>query len=616
MIANVALLLSLAVAQPGLDVTPISRRQLPGMTAFGSRAELRAFLTRVMEERARRAALRRSVAAPSAAAAMAQGVGEADAITNVQHAGVDEGGIVKLRGNHLVVLRRGRLFTIAIGASSLRPVSAVDAFGPDIDPRGTWYDEMLISGDRVIVIGYSYSRGGTEVGIFRLGDDGSLRYETTFQLRSNDYYSSRNYASRLIGSRLVFYAPLYLPWSITDVDQVLPAMRRWDTAERRFRVIVRPERVFRPAGYEPDEEVALHTVTSCDLAGSQVSCEASVVIGPPGRVFYVSPSSVYVWATSWRRGSEQSRPASLLTRIPLAGEAAPTALRVAGSPVDQFSFHESEDGHLNVLTRSEGRGEAMWNSEWSAGRAALLRLPLVWMGDGSASAPAWWYRPLEMPPGWVLHNRFVGEWLLYGAGNGWSPQRPTDTTLFAVRWRGGAATRLALSHGIDRIEVMGGDAVVVGSRGNNLEFSGISLGGAPAVRQRFVMPQASQGELRSHGFFYRSDGEDAGVLGLPVRGQGLPGYRHLIEGSASIVFLRNTGWRFTELGLLEAGAARNANDNCRASCVDWYGNARPIFARGRIFALLGYELVEGAIAEGELRELQRVNFAAPLLASR
>ena len=30
-----------------------------------------------------------------------------------------------------------------------------------------------------------------------------------------------------------------------------------------------------------------------------------------------------------------------------------------------------------------------------------------------------------------------------------------------------------------------------------------------------------------------------------------------------------------------------------ASCVDWYGNARPIFLGDRMFALLGYELVEG-----------------------
>ena len=58
-----------------------------------------------------------------------------ESVTNVQHAGVDEGGIVKLHGDHLVVLRRGRLFTVAIGDDALKPISAVDAFGPDIDPR-------------------------------------------------------------------------------------------------------------------------------------------------------------------------------------------------------------------------------------------------------------------------------------------------------------------------------------------------------------------------------------------------------------------------------------------------------------------------------------------------
>ena len=90
-----------------------------------------------------------------------------ESITNTQHAGVDEGGIVKLHGDHLVVLRRGRLFTVAIGDNTLKPISAVDAFGPDIDPRGTWYDEMLVSTDTVAVIGYSYQRGGTEVGLIQ-----------------------------------------------------------------------------------------------------------------------------------------------------------------------------------------------------------------------------------------------------------------------------------------------------------------------------------------------------------------------------------------------------------------------------------------------------------------
>ena len=50
-------------------------------------------------------------------------------------------------------------------------------------------------------------------------------------------------------------------------------------------------------------------------------------------------------------------------------------------------------------------------------------------------------------------------------------------------------------------------------------------------------------------------------------------------------------------------------DNCRASCVDWYGNARPLFFQGRMFALLGYEIVEGEVAAGRIREKRRVSFA-------
>ena len=137
-----------------------------------------------------------------------------ESITNVQHAGVDEGGIVKAHGNYLVVLRRGRLFTVSIADHDLKPISSCDAFGPEIDPRSTWYDEMLISKDTIVVIGYSYERGGTEAGLFHIGEDGTLTYRSTYQLRSNDYYSSRNYASRLIGNKLIFYSPLYMNLSV------------------------------------------------------------------------------------------------------------------------------------------------------------------------------------------------------------------------------------------------------------------------------------------------------------------------------------------------------------------------------------------------------------------
>lgn len=88
-----------------------------------------------------------AVRATAATAAAAAADGKDESITNTQHAGVDEGGIVEVHGDHLVVLRRGRLFTVKVGDDSLTPIAHVDAFGPDVAPRGAWYDEMLVSGD-------------------------------------------------------------------------------------------------------------------------------------------------------------------------------------------------------------------------------------------------------------------------------------------------------------------------------------------------------------------------------------------------------------------------------------------------------------------------------------
>jgi hypothetical protein len=71
--------------------------------------------------------------------------------------------------------------------------------------------------------------------------------------------------------------------------------------------------------------------------------------------------------------------------------------------------------------------------------------------------------------------------------------------------------------------------------------------------------------------------------------------------------LKNSSLSFSEIGTLDAAPA-NTNDGCRASCVDWYGNSRPLFIRNRVYALMGYELVEGRAAGGRIAELRRVDF--------
>ncbi|HEX2187674.1 MAG TPA: beta-propeller domain-containing protein [Longimicrobiaceae bacterium] len=597
-----------AVAAAGCATTPAPRAADTGPTlgTFSSEGELAAFL----REHARRVPPPPAAPppAPTAAAPDAPQATGGESVTNVQHAGVDEGGIVKVHGDHLVVLRRGRLFTVRIGDDELRPVAAVDAFGPGIDPGGAWYDELIVAGDRAIVIGYSYRRGGTEVGLFDVGADGSLRHHSTYQLRSADYYSSRNYASRLVEGKLVFYAPLPVPYGRTELEEVLPAMRRWEPGGEggAFRPTATASRVYRPArSVEEMWDLALHTVTVCDPSGEALDCRATSVVGPRGRVFYVSPTAVHVWTVAWRGEREEA----VAYRLPLDGSA-PTALGVRGSPVDQFSFLESGDGHLNVLVRSGGRGEGMWGAERGAGGTALLRVPLAAFGDGRADAPEERYRPLPIPAGQSFQNRFVGAHLLYGTGTGWGrPEREVAGELYAVPWAGGEAARLPLPHGVDRIEALGSDAVVVGTDGRDLHFTSVSLGAEPAVAGRYVLAGASQGELRSHGFFYRPEGPRSGLLGLPVRGPGRPGYEHLFRESAAVLFLRNRGLTLAELGRLAARAEGAADDGCRASCVDWYGNARPLFLRGRVFALLGYELVEGELAGDRIRERRRVSYA-------
>lgn len=518
----------------------------------------------------------------------------AEQITNVQTQGVDEGGIVKKAGEYFVVLRRGRLFTVRATDARLEPVAAVDAYGPGLDPSQAWYDEMLVSGDTVVVIGYSYGRSGSEVGLFRLGTDGSLRYLSTHHLRSDDYYSSRNYASRLVGDTLVFYAPLRLaldrPWR-----ESLPGLRRWGEAAATTPAHFTPiagARQLHDSGLETSGwNLTLHTVTRCRIRGAALDCTAQAVLGPSSENFYVSAGAVYVWLTE-QAGYRRIARASVL-RIPLDGTA-PQALRTSGAPIDQLSFLE-RDGWLNVLLAASGRGEGMWRSNAAEGEMALLRVPLAAFGDHRASARAGHFRPVPGRGGWELQNRFVGDWLLWSSAD-------DAAALQGLRYASaGPATRLALAHRVERIEGLGEDALVVGATDAALFYTPLRLDAVATAMPAHVQRGARQGESRTHDFFYRAEGPRAGLLGLPVL-RGASG-----EDGAAVAFLRNRGLRLAPAGELVARPGAR-DDGCRASCVDWYGNARPIFSGGRAYALMGYELVEARIAGDGVHETRRVDF--------
>jgi hypothetical protein len=615
-----------------------------GLSAFSSDAELRAYLHRVAKWREDGHGVPEppppppapppmpspppppppgSMSAPAPAMKTAIPAVGTQSITNNQEVGVDEGDIVKVSGDNLVILRRGRLFTVSLAGGRMRPVDSINAFPPGVSGAGDWYDEMLISGDRIVVVGYSYARGGTEINRFRVDPTGKLRFEDAWHLRSNDYYSSRNYASRLIGDRLIFYTPMSLDLYDDDSDpfEQFPGIRRWQGDPKgKYRRLVGARRIYIPPVMRNSPEArieALHSVISCDLTAPDLGCSATGVLGPESRTFYVSPRGVYLWiGDAWGYDSKVSGPHAYVYRLPF-GRERPSAVAARGAPVDQFSFREDgADGLLNVLLRSEGGGDSMFGPEVSGRGVALLRLRFSDFGDGSREAPRRRYRILPGPQGndWNFHNRFAGPWVLYGAGAyGEAAQR---SVLYAAPLGGGAVAQLPVGHSVDRIELIGSDALAVGGTPRGLGFTAVDLGApAPRTGDFYLHPDAAEGETRSHAFFFNPDPDSpdgaSGTAGLPVARRADPALARFFGSSASMVFLRREQKRLAPAGELEAQTRGVADDACKASCVDWYGNARPIFLGGRTFALLGYELVEGELAGGRIREVARISFAPP-----
>ncbi|MEZ4390675.1 MAG: beta-propeller domain-containing protein [Polyangiales bacterium] len=544
--------------------------------------------------------------------------GGADSITNNQVEGVDEGDIVKMHGQHLVVLRRGRLFSVRLGDDRLTPVSMVDAYGRGRQPGG-WYDEMLVDGNTIVVIGYSYRARASEVGLFDIDAEGNIRWRDTLFVRSSDYYSSRNYASRLVGHHLVMYMPVPLRFAGGD-DMTLPAIRH--TPDGSWETVMDYARLYRPvqdAGWSP----VIHTVMSCDLSGRGFNCRTVGVVGPSGRNFYVSGSAVYLWVNGtnprWRGRRHpvlaEGPPPAVMYRMPLDCSAI-GAVKARGAPLDQFSFDERGDT-LRVVVRAQGSGDAMWGSETTAGDLGFLRVPLARFSEEVPTMEGAAYRGLPRIEGnaYSMQNRFVGDYLLYGMGAGWRGGATAGAThpvqVFDVaRDR---VTRVEVSHSVERLEPIGRDALAVGNEARGLTFSAIALDETPTLAGTHTVRGASQGESRSHGFFYSPSGDREGTLGLPVtQGADGGGWSQLRNVSSSVLFLGVNALRFRQLGSLRSGREAAVDDHCVASCADWYGNARPIFWRGRVFALLGYELVEGTVG-ATVRELRRVNFHRALL---
>lgn len=566
-------------------------------------------------------------------------------ITNTQERGVDEGDIVKQIGQFLLVLQDGRIFAVDTrpAGGGLALTDRIDVYR-DAD-SGAWYDEMLVQGDRIVVTAYSYEEDATELSVFRLTPAGRFERQGVFLISSDDYYDSDNYATRLVGDSLVVYSPMWLEDVDPEEKMKWPLVRRWQPeVERRKRgkPLFDARRIYRPV--QPTTEPVIHTVSVCPLGpagrGGELECRTTAFVGPPQREFYVTPRDAWLWVTpgwsdydaeggdpgacnDWtRRAPARAHPAGVY-RINLAtGE--PLVAGAEGVPVDQFSL-AAVNGRLHALVR---RIPIRCDAAEPGPDLALVTLPYGAFTPEFSTASKRASRIMPDPGVKRLENRFTDTHLVYGGRDSWGSYppglyadpddpRPNETsTAFAVPLRTPERTvRIALPHNVIRIERTGDDIVATGYRDlAGLQLSVIDLRAAPRLADTLLLPNRFESEGRSHAFNSLINADGSGLLGLPTVARSEDSGRWWWRSDNSDVsfIALDANRKLKPLGELSATEdSVNASYTCEVSCIDWYGNSRPIFTDGRLFALADAELVEGRIEGGKIVEVRRLNITIP-----
>lgn len=561
---------------------------------------------------------------------------EPSSITNVQTQGVDEGGIVKQIGRYLVVLQDGRLFVVNTRPGDDAGLTLASRTNVYRSPgQDTWYDELLTSGNRILVAGYSYAEQASEITVLTINDAGQLQREATYYISSNDYYDIENYATRLVNGNLVIYTPL-------DVSNVnprramrWPVVRRWlRDGDRRAvttegRSLFDGSDIYRPVQRTLDPMV--HSVSVCPLgdlsAGDELDCRTTAFVGGEDREFFVSTTDIFLWVTPNQYDPVLARDCTvpgaafasidaMVYQVPLNGET-PRALAARGRPQNQLALDATADEFRALLTWNVGpcvRGQNAQVRYFHAPLSTFSTAPL-------AAAPN---RYIEAPsPGTSNYEiRYTTTHVVYGGRTGWSsyPPEPNNTipgspVIALPLANPTAATIVTAPHNIIRLERAGNNAILSGYRTDRgLSISVLDLEGTPRIVNTTILDGRYESEGRSHAFNALVGADDSGVMGLPTVTRTWEGGRWWFRSQASDISYLTlaTNGRLGWAGQLMA--RQNAQDpsySCEVSCVDWYGNTRALFIGSRVFGLSGTELIEGALTNGRIRETRRLNLSSP-----
>ncbi len=535
-------------------------------------------------------------------------ISAADVITNNQEAGIDEGGIVKKSGDHLIVLRSGTLYSIALregGGDGLRVVDRLLA-AEDDSGHGVWYDEILALDGRIILLGYG---GGSQLIGFDLDPAGRLHRRWHYTLSSNDYYSGDNYGMRLHGEHLVFKLSI----EVDTIERLRwPTWRHGDALDAAPHALVDAHQILLP-GLVSDYP-RLHLLLSCPLSAldaGHVDCQARGALGDGHAELYVAGSAAYLALSAWDDAlyldpqfnawgfsptmdweQLQAHRQTWLVRVPLDRADPPRFARIRGELRNQFWLKEV-DGELHALS----------STGYAPGSDLLLhRLrPRDFVPEGEAILTP--RRRLDGPASGPVR---LTDQAAYIARSPAQESEARRGVLTIVPLRGEGSTELALEFEPRRLEPALGQVVVVGeSDSEGLGFALLPDHAAPTLLDRTEIGGLRESEHRSHAFNAGRPTPGSRVFGLPVvRSDADPDAEY--DAVSDLLLMDMSANRLRQLGLVDMASSARPEPDCELSCVDWYGNARVFFIGERIFALSADQLVELRLRGNALQEVARI----------
>lgn len=548
-----------------------------------------------------------------------------DVITNVQTAGIDEGGIVKRVGDVLIVLSGSVLHTVLLreqGADSLRLVQSLDLKGTE-DKSDTWFDEIIAFSGGVLLLSYNYDQNLTEIWSIAMTVKGELTESGRVQIRADDYFSGSNYGLRLVDDRVLFPVSVSLGRSRSAI---WPMWRSRDEAGRdEWQPLLEPEDILLPL--TPVHHPTVYGLLQCDLdalLSQQMDCRSTALVAEFWSELYVGPNAAYVALDAWHdeaylqddfspwgfwlSGHDTDRThlrRTLIYRFPLNDGESPGVVSINGLMGNQFSMVEA-NGYLTAVTEivdpnqqrlleTHRVAESDFSDQLPGQVDTFARIPV------SNS-----HRTIRVAEQFVL----VGE---HGAVLREDEEFGRDTE-FIIQPIGRAdPVRVLLPQSIDRLELVGSKVFLSGQ--DSLGHWALRLIDPKSPHQNgfpATVPNYISGEDRSHAFNWQRLSSEDIILGLPgiIRDENEPVTlpSHWIEETSDLLFFTARGLDLSEAGVLDMQADNAPGDYCDEDygCYDWYGNARAIFIDDRIFALSGNRLDEGHLIAGRVQPIRSI----------